>query len=178
MTIGQTPAVVLVNPKNPRNVGAVLRNCACFGVKQLWYTGDRAQREWERMSRLPREERLPRYTDKVRVIKGRGRFLGEFGPQATPVCVEVHPTAEDLTFFDHPDNAVYIFGPEDGDLDKGIKSACHQFVTIPSDGPLNLAVAVGIVLADKRMKDIVDSLAPDGDWRAYQSAYKRVRGSA
>jgi tRNA(Leu) C34 or U34 (ribose-2'-O)-methylase TrmL len=172
MTIGQTPAVVLVDPKYPHNVGSVVRTAACFGIPQVWYTGTRAREKWQDMKRLPREERMPRYTDKVRVIQGRGRFLGEFGPVAVPVCVEVHPTAEDLTTFEHPLHAVYIFGPEDGDLDKGIKSACHRFVTVPSDGPLNLAVTVGIVLAHRRMQFIEDGLVePKG-------AFQRVRGTA
>jgi tRNA(Leu) C34 or U34 (ribose-2'-O)-methylase TrmL len=178
MAIGETPAVVLVDPKYPHNVGSVVRTAASFGIPQVWYTGTRAKERWQQMKRLPREERDPRNMDRVRVIQGRGRFLGEFGPKAVPVCVEVHPTAEDLTFFEHPANAVYIFGPEDGDLDKGIKSACHRFLVVPSDGPLNLAVTVGIVLAHRRMGEVLDSLRPDGDWRAYQSAYKRVRGAS
>jgi hypothetical protein len=34
-----------------------------------------------------------------------------------------------------------------GSLDKGIKSACHWHLVLPTDGgPLNLAVAVGLVL--------------------------------
>jgi tRNA(Leu) C34 or U34 (ribose-2'-O)-methylase TrmL len=170
MSIGQTPAVVLVDPKYPHNVGSVVRTAACFGVPQVWYTGTRAREQWQHAKRLPREERMPQWTDKVRIIQGRGRFLGEFGPDAVPVCVEVHPSAEDLTYFEHPPNAVYIFGPEDGGLDKGIKSACHRFLVVPSDGPLNLAVTVGVVLAHRRMQLIEDRLIePVG-------AYQRVRG--
>lgn len=38
---GITPAVALVNPKFPHNVGAAVRAASCFGVSQVWYTGDR-----------------------------------------------------------------------------------------------------------------------------------------
>ena len=42
-------------------------------------------------------------------------------------------------------------------LDKGVLSACHRFVRIPSEVCLNLAAAVNVVLADRRMKAIRDS---------------------
>jgi tRNA C32,U32 (ribose-2'-O)-methylase TrmJ len=38
---GQPPAVALIDPKYPHNVGAALRACSCWGVGQLWWTGDR-----------------------------------------------------------------------------------------------------------------------------------------
>ena len=51
--IGEAPSVVLYNPKYPHNVGAVLRSCAAFGMKQLWFTGERAQSQWEAARRIP-----------------------------------------------------------------------------------------------------------------------------
>jgi tRNA G18 (ribose-2'-O)-methylase SpoU len=38
---GLTPAVALINPKFPHNVGASLRAASCFGAHQVWFTGDR-----------------------------------------------------------------------------------------------------------------------------------------
>ena len=40
---------------------------------------------------------------------------------AVPVAVELVPGAEDITWFEHPENAAYVFGPEDGTLDVGIR---------------------------------------------------------
>jgi tRNA(Leu) C34 or U34 (ribose-2'-O)-methylase TrmL len=45
-----------------------------------------------------------------------------------------------------------VFGPEDGHVPKGIRTACHRFVTIPSHGCLNLAAAVNVVLYDRMAK--------------------------
>jgi hypothetical protein len=32
----------------------------------------------------------------------------------TPVAVELRPDAESLVTFEHPEEALYVFGPEDG----------------------------------------------------------------
>jgi tRNA(Leu) C34 or U34 (ribose-2'-O)-methylase TrmL len=167
---GLTPAVLLDDPKYAHNVGMAYRTCALLGAAQLWYTGDRAEAEWQGLRRLPREERLRQYLDRTELIRAEGRWLRQFPPGTVPVAVEVSPTAEDLAFFEHPEQAVYVFGPEDGSLGKGIRSACHRFVILPSDGgPLNLAVAVGAVLMDRRTKRLRAGLEEPG------APYARVR---
>src|SRR5262249_35205478 len=55
---GRPPAVVLINPKYPHNVGAAVRAASCYGIEQVWFTGDRVQLVGERRFRLPREERM------------------------------------------------------------------------------------------------------------------------
>lgn len=157
--MGRTPAIVLVDPKYPHNVGGAFRAAAAFGVEQLWYTGDRAEAGWRDEGRLPREERLSRYAH-VDLFKGSGRFLQQFPRSAVIVGVEVHPSAEVLAYFEHPENAVYVFGPEDGSLPKGIRTACHRFVIIPSDVPLNLYSAVTSVLVHRRVTRQVAGLEP------------------
>ena len=160
--IGRTPAVVLIDPKYPHNVSGVYRAAAAFGVEQVWYTGGRAQAGWESEGRLPREERLSRYAH-VDLVKGTGRFLRAFPREAVVVAVEVHPTAEVLAHFEHPENAVYVFGPEDGSLPKGIRTVCHRFVIIPSDVPLNLYSAVTSVLVHRRVTRQLAGLEPIRD---------------
>ena len=39
--IGRAPAIVLTRPKYPHNVGAAVRAASCFGIEQVWFTGDR-----------------------------------------------------------------------------------------------------------------------------------------
>lgn len=58
---GQTPAVVLVDPKYPHNVGAAVRAASCYGVGQVWFTGSRVRLVGERRYRWPREERMRGY---------------------------------------------------------------------------------------------------------------------
>jgi tRNA(Leu) C34 or U34 (ribose-2'-O)-methylase TrmL len=147
--MGKPPAVALVNPKYGHNVAGVLRACSAFGIGQMWVTGERAISEWEARGRLPREERMKAYGD-VEVCLG-DYFFDAFPAAVTPVAVEVVRNAIPLTYFEHPQNALYVFGPEDGSLPAGVRNKCHEFVIIPSDHCLNLATAATTVLAHRRM---------------------------
>lgn len=115
--LGITPSIGLVNPKYPRNVAACIRAASCFGVKQVWYSGNRIQ--IEEGERLPREERMKGYSE-VDLIQ-YDYFVDQF-KDVTPVAIEISPTAEVLTTFDHPENPLYIFGPEDGSIPQTFRS--------------------------------------------------------
>jgi tRNA(Leu) C34 or U34 (ribose-2'-O)-methylase TrmL len=162
-------AVVLVNPKTPANVGGVLRACAAFGVTDLSWTGERvldrsdlagparmSKRKW----RLPREERIDKY-DHVQWARSERRLDALIEDGLEPVCVERTTDACPLPLFVHPENAVYVFGPEDGGVPKGHRALCHHFVTIPAApqypnaDSLNLAAAVNVVLYDRRAKQML-----------------------
>jgi len=147
---GEAPAIVLINPKFPHNVGTIQRACSCFGVEQLWWTGDRVRLDPGKGERLPREERMRGYKD-VQLVNF-DRPLDQFPKGTVPVAIEVRPNSERLTDFEHPEEAVYVFGPEDGTLPKHILSLCHRFIVIPTRHCLNLAAAANIVLYDRMVK--------------------------
>lgn len=153
--MSENAAVLLIDPKYPHNVGGVLRACAVFDAIRLVWTGDRvpAPETWPKGARLPREERMKAYR-KVKVGQGAQNdavsTLAAWG--YTPVAVELRDGAEDLREFVHPAQALYVFGPEDGSIPKGVLTVCHRFVRIPSDGCLNLAAAVNVVLYDRLSK--------------------------
>ena len=48
-------AILLIDPKYPHNLGAIVRTCAAFGVRDIRYTGERIDRRLSELSRLPRE---------------------------------------------------------------------------------------------------------------------------
>ena len=58
---GIAPAVALVDPKFPHNVGAAVRAASCYGVRQVWFSGDRVRLDGAKRQRLPREERMRGY---------------------------------------------------------------------------------------------------------------------
>jgi tRNA(Leu) C34 or U34 (ribose-2'-O)-methylase TrmL len=147
---GRTPAVCLVNPKFAHNVGNTLRACSCFGVRQLWWTSGRVTLDVAEGERLPREERMKGYRD-VEMVRS-DRVFDAFPADTVPVAVELRPGCESLVEFEHPEPALYVFGPEDGSLPRWVLPHCHRFVIIPAAHCLNLASAVNIVLYDRLAK--------------------------
>lgn len=149
-TTGEAPAVALWHPKYPHNVGAALRACSCFGVKQLWWSGDRVTLDVAKGGRLPREERMKGYRD-VEMVRD-DRIFDAFPDGVTPVAVELRPDAEVLFDFEHPERPLWVFGPEDGSLPRLVHAHCHRRLVIPTAHCLNLATAVTTVLYDWRLK--------------------------
>lgn len=143
------PGVILTDPKYPHNVGQALRVCSCYGVGHLAYSGHRVPIAPQAGYRLPREERMRGYGD-VNLYQYDRPF--ELFTDACFIAVEVRDNAESLPWFEHPANAVYVFGPEDGSLGRVTLQRCHRFVVIPSKHCLNLANAVGTVLYDRTAK--------------------------
>jgi tRNA(Leu) C34 or U34 (ribose-2'-O)-methylase TrmL len=155
---GRAPAIALVNPKFPHNVGAAVRAASCYGIGQVWFSGDRVQLVGERRHRLPREERMRGYQE---VELRHGDELFDAFPAGTvPVAVELRRGAEPLIGFDHPDRALYVFGPEDGSLDRAVLGLCHRFVVIPTRHCTNLAAAVYTVLYDRHAKRVAAGKEP------------------
>ena len=107
--------------------------------------------------RLPREERMKGYKSVHFVNHARPFEL--FG-DVTPVCVEVYENSEPLTTFVHPENAVYVYGPEDGKVPQVVRRLCHRFVHIPSHFCLNLSAAVNVVLAHRLMSRQLAGMEP------------------
>jgi len=151
----RAPGVVLIDPKFSHNVGATIRACSCFGIESLVWTGSRI--ELSKYERLPREERMKGYKS-VQFSSHQRPF--DLFADFTPVCVEVHEQSEPLTTFEHPEDGVYIFGPEDGSVPQVIRRLCHRFVHIPAHHCLNLSAAVNVVLAHRLMSRQVVGMEP------------------
>lgn len=163
-------AVILINPKTPYNVGSVIRACSIFDVPTVRWTGDRVHANKAGVKagttfskrRLPREERMKDYTQ-VDWCSAPETVIDSFVEQEyTPVAVEVRDASEYLDEFVHPERAVYVFGPEDGSLSKGVLTACHRFVRVRTANrtPLNLAMAVNVVLHDRFIKETARRFEP------------------
>lgn len=149
-----TPAIIMYNPKYPHNVGAAVRACSCFDSNLIIFSGDRVSLEpsGKKGYRLPREERMKGYKH-VKLINDDYPF-NRFSKDVVPVAVEVRENAEVLPHFIHPENAVYVFGPEDGSIPQIYLKHCQRFLVIPSPFCLNLAAAINVVLYDRKAKKI------------------------
>jgi tRNA(Leu) C34 or U34 (ribose-2'-O)-methylase TrmL len=149
---GIAPAVALVDPKYPHNVGAAVRAASCYGIRQVWFSGDRVQLRGARGYRLPREERMRGYQDVE--LRQSDVFFDAFDRDVVPVAVEVRAGSESLIEFEHPDRALYVFGSEDGSLGRAVLRHCHRFVIIPTRHCTNLAAAVYTMLYDRHAKRV------------------------
>ena len=153
---GRDLAVALVDPKYDFNVAQAVRIASCYGVPQVWFSGSRINLENSKKNRLPREERMKGYRDVE--ICHMEYFFDAFPSDVVPVAVELTPSSEDLSYFEHPEKALYVFGPEDGGLGKVERRLCHRVVKIPTRHCLNLSMAVGTVLYDRHVKRVLAGL--------------------
>ncbi len=71
---------------------------------------------------------------------------------ATTVVIELVEGATPLPEFKHPENAFYVFGPEDGSVSKDVLTWCDEVVYVPTIGCMNLAATCNVVLYDRLAK--------------------------
>ena len=140
----------LLNPKSAENIASVLRACSGFEAMSVFYTGNRSRY-------------AQRFNPDTRNMRKKLGLVGvdsliEFAPKgATIVVIELVENATPLPEYQHPDNAFYIFGPEDGTVSTELIDASDNVVYIPCKHNLNLAAAVNIVLYDRMSKSDYDA---------------------
>ncbi len=135
--------VGLQNPKNPINVGSVLRICGNFDVNLLAISGVRYHKASADTMKAYRHFPLIQVDDLHTVIPF----------DCIPIAVDILPEAKSIFTFTHPERAFYIFGPEDGTLGKKVLNWCKYKIFIPTKVCMNLAISVGIVLYDRLSKE-------------------------
>ncbi|MFN1515009.1 RNA methyltransferase [Vibrio owensii] len=147
MTTKPTAIIGLYNPKSPTNVGAVLRAAGCYDAAQVRYNGTRysravkfqtdTQNSQERIQLVEMEDLTANVADDVEIV-----------------CVELVVGATALPHFTHPENAIYVFGPEDGSMPQEMVDKAHHVVYVPTHGCMNLAATVNVVLYDRMAKTL------------------------
>ncbi|VXB98373.1 hypothetical protein PSEUDO8BK_40575 [Pseudomonas sp. 8BK] len=143
----------LFNPKSPENVGSVMRAAGCYSAASVFYSGKRYARARDFITdtqRIYMDIPLIGVEDLQQIIP-----IG-----CTPVAVELVEGARPLPQYTHPDRAIYIFGPEDGSLSKEVLDWCEDVIYIPTQGCMNLAATVNVVLYDRMAKGINTKSGP------------------
>ena len=164
-------SIGLVNPKGAINVGAVLRAIGCYAADDVYYSGDRYDYA-ARHSTDTKNILLSKNIHKVDTFLDIKTRL----PEGTKmVCVELVVGAEPLPEYVHPQDAIYIFGPEDGSLPKDLVQAADDVVYIPTIGCMNLAATVNVVLYDRLAKLGSKHLELQGDELIRQSRDNKNR---
>jgi tRNA(Leu) C34 or U34 (ribose-2'-O)-methylase TrmL len=135
----------LVNPKSPANVGMVMRAAGCYEATTVFYSGVRFERAQKFATDTKNAGR------KIALV-GVENLLDDIPDNSTLVAIELIEGATPLMDFVHPDNAYYVFGPEDGSIKKELLDHCQHVVYIPTIGCMNLAATVHVVLYDRMAK--------------------------
>ena len=163
-------AVALHRPSRPENIGGVLRAADVYGVELVVLGG----------GELPPEP-LGHPTDTTQAwrripVVYADVVLDALPEQCVAVAVERVSKATPLPEFEHPEHAMYLFGPENGSLDDSMLERCTHVVSIPGHECSNLAAAVNVVLYDriaKRWGSVRDAFPPtDGLLRGVRGGYE------
>lgn len=137
-------SIGLVRPKSAVNVGAVMRACGVYSAASLVIQDRRNGLLKNPTDTMKAWKRIPVY---------RGDSVFDFIPfDCQCVAVDIIPGATPLPEFEHPDRALYIFGPEDGTLGKVVTDHCQHTVYIPTVRCMNLAATANVVMYDRRTK--------------------------
>ncbi|ESS66037.1 hypothetical protein TCDM_05382 [Trypanosoma cruzi Dm28c] len=169
---GEFPVRVFVaieNPKTPANLGGILRAIGCFGYSGLIFSGTRLLAALKHRPVTDTQAAgfsspyvaIPDITNLFEVLEGATSF------EAVVVAVDMIGGATPLPLYRHPclhaldggarkrsqctlpNLVVYLFGPEDGTIRQEVLARCHSAVFLPTQGSLNLAAAVNVVLYDR-----------------------------
>lgn len=135
----------LINPKSPTNVGAVMRAAGCYQADNVFYTGKRyANAAKFNTDTQNIKEKIPlvavEHIDES-LVSG-----------VKIVCVDLIEGATPLPLFEHPERALYIFGPEDGTIPQTLIDKADAVVYVPTVGCMNLAASVNVLLYDRLVK--------------------------
>lgn len=134
--------IALDNPKSIPNLGGAMRAAQCYGAAMILIGGQRmANIRSIATDTMKAYRHIPTiWVDDV---------IEHIPYDCVPVAVDLVDGAKDLRIFQHPERAFYVFGPEDGTLGKQILDKCREKVMVPTNGCMNLAATVNVVLYDR-----------------------------
>lgn len=135
-------AIGLHNPKTPANIGSVLRAAGCYSAAMVAISGKRYTRSSTDTMKAYRHLPVLQVDDLRDIIPF----------DCVPIAVDLIEGATALVSYVHPERAFYVFGPEDGTLDKSVLSWCRDITYIPTNRCMNLAATVNVVLYDRMSK--------------------------
>lgn len=122
-----------------------MRAAGCFNATEVVYTGNR----FDRARGFSTDTQ--NITESIPLTRVDELLQG--APESLKIiCVELVEGATSLIEFEHPDQAYYIFGPEDATISQSVIDMADDVIYIPTQGCLNLAASVNVVLYDRVAK--------------------------
>lgn len=137
----------LDSPKTPANVGSAMRACGVYGANQCFFTGKRYAKSKQFITDPAKHyKHIP--------LTNVDSLQAVIPYDCVPVAIDLIPGARSLVDYTHPERAFYIFGPEDGTLGRRITNWCRDTIYAPTNGCMNLAATVNVVLYDRLAKQL------------------------
>jgi len=130
-------------------MGSILRAAGCYQANSIRYTGERYARA-QAFSTDTKNAHL-----NIAVTQVPAVVDPIHDKHLTKVAIELVEGATPLPLFQHPEEALYIFGPEDGSIEQDVIDQCDHVVYIPTVGCMNLAATVNVLLYDRLAKTAV-----------------------
>ncbi|MFT5708347.1 MAG: tRNA(Leu) C34 or U34 (ribose-2'-O)-methylase TrmL [Oceanospirillaceae bacterium] len=135
----------LIDPKSPSNVGSVMRAAGCYNVDAVLYSGLR----YDKAARFNTDTK--KITSRI-PLKNVESLLSYKTAQRKLICVDLVEGAIPLPEFEHPEQAIYVFGAEDSSVTQALVDAADAVVYVPTTGCMNLAASVNVLLYDRLAK--------------------------
>lgn len=151
--------IALTNPKTPTNVGSVIRAAGCYQADQIIYNGNRYAKAAEYHKHTLQTDTF-NMADKIPLLRVESFLALRSSLESIPltakiICVDLVEGATPLPHFIHPEEAVYIFGPEDSSIKQEVIDIADDVVYVPTIGCMNLAATVNVLLYDRLAKSVV-----------------------
>jgi len=136
----------LDNPKSNINVGSALRAAGVYGASMIAASGGR----WS-----PDKTDTMKHYRHIPFLHNIENLRDIIPYDCVPVAVDLIEGATPLHQYKHPERAFYIFGAEDATLGKRVTDYCRDIIYIPTNGCMNLAATVNVVLYDRLAKQLI-----------------------
>lgn len=143
----------MINHKTPANLGTLWRSAYCLGADFVFTVGARYRPQHSDTTNTPKQIpywRFDSFEDFARHIPYDCQFVG----------VELAERARSLETFTHPPRAVYLLGPEDGNIPPRVLKRCVHVVKFDAKHCLNVAAAGTVVLYGRQTKGLASMRRP------------------
>ena len=134
--------IAFYEPKFVENIGTAIRSAHCFGVDFIAIIGARYKKQPSDTMATERHIPIYEYEDLEDFLKHK--------PLDCEVIAIECDGEENLESFAHPERCIYLFGGEDRNVPKEIKSR----IKFETSHCVNMAIAASITIYDRHLKSL------------------------
>ena len=134
------------NGKNKENLGTLWRSAINFKANFIFVIGRRYQKQSSDTEKTWRHIPLFQY-------ETFDHFYRNLPHDCKLIGVEQTERSKDITYYPHPERAVYLLGAEDHGLSPKVLENCIEVIEIPTPRCLNVASVGTIVMYDRYVKN-------------------------